>query len=65
MSLIFNEIIELNFCGLSDNTKKNIIIRADDENCSIEKNYSMNTICENDDCGRETIESVKNDSINY
>jgi hypothetical protein len=65
MSLIFNEIIELNFCGLSDNTKKNIIIRADNENCSFEKNYSMNTICENDDCGRETIKSEKNDSINY
>ena len=65
MSLIFNEIIELNFCGLSDNTKKNIIIRADNEYCSFEKNYSMNTIYENDDCGRETIESVKNDSINY
>lgn len=27
-SCIFNEIFELNFCGLSDNTKKNIIIRA-------------------------------------
>ena len=27
-SCIFNEIIELNFCGLSENTKRNIIIRA-------------------------------------
>ena len=31
LSLIFNEIIELNFCGLSDNTKKNISIRAEIE----------------------------------
>ena len=31
MSLIFNEIIEINFCGLSKNTRKNIIIRADNE----------------------------------
>ena len=30
-SLIFNEIIELNFCGLSQNTRKNIIIRGDTE----------------------------------
>ena len=31
MSLIFNEIIELNFCGLSKNTRKNIMVRADSE----------------------------------
>jgi len=30
-SLIFNEIIELNFCGLSQNTRKNIILRGDSE----------------------------------
>ena len=30
-SLIFNEIIEINFCGLSHNTKKNIITRAEIE----------------------------------
>ena len=30
-SLIFNEIIEINFCGLSHNTKKNIISRAETE----------------------------------
>ena len=28
LSLVFNEIIELNFCGLSFNTKRNIILRA-------------------------------------
>ena len=30
-SLVFNEIIELKFCGLSFNTKKNIILRAETE----------------------------------
>ena len=30
-SLIFNEIIELNFWGLSDNTKKNIMLRFEIE----------------------------------
>ena len=30
-SLIFNEIIEINFCGLSQNTKKNISSRANNE----------------------------------
>ena len=30
-SLLFNEIIEINVCGLSYNTKRNIIIRADSE----------------------------------
>ena len=27
-SLVFNEIIELNFCGLSSNTKRNLALRA-------------------------------------
>ena len=36
MSLIFNEIIEINFCGLSKNTRKNIIMRARDD--SIDEN---------------------------
>ena len=31
MSLIFNEIIEINFCGLSKNTRKNIMMRANNE----------------------------------
>ena len=31
VSLIFNEIIEFNFCGLSDNTKKNIMLRSKNE----------------------------------
>ena len=36
MILIFIEIIELNFCGLSHNTKKNIELRASqDSNITI------------------------------
>ena len=31
VSLVFNEIIEFNFCGLSDNTKKNIMLRSNNE----------------------------------
>ena len=38
MSLIFNEIIEINFCGLSDNTKRNIILRAEKEILMLGKN---------------------------
>ena len=38
LSLIFNEIIEINFCGLSDNTKRNIILRAEKEILMLGKN---------------------------
>ena len=31
LSLIFNEIIEINVCGLSDNTKRNIVTRSNTE----------------------------------
>ena len=41
MSLIFNEIIELNFCGLSDNTKRNISIRAASEDLDIDDCYQI------------------------
>ena len=34
-SFVFNEIIELNFCGLSGNTKRNIISRAQNEDNSL------------------------------
>ena len=54
LSLIFNEIIEINIWGLSYNTKKNIISRAEEESLSqnetfeggnenlIELNYNEN-----------------------
>ena len=37
LSLIFNEIIEINVCGLSYNTKRNIILRAEIEDLKINK----------------------------
>ena len=41
ISLIFNEIIEFNFCGLSDNTKKNIMLRLNSEDSDIQKNFTI------------------------
>ena len=41
MSLIFNEIIEFNFCGLSDNTKKNIMLRLNSEDSDLQKNFTI------------------------
>ena len=47
ISLIFNEIIELNFCGLSDNIKRNIMQRGDNEDYTIQQNYLIETMDEN------------------
>jgi len=44
-ALIFNEIIELNFCGLSYNTKRNIMLRAEKDK---EENYDLNRSDTND-----------------
>ena len=41
MSLIFNEIIEINYCGLSKNTKRNIILRAQTNSTDLEYNRSF------------------------
>ena len=46
-SLVFNEIIELNFCGLSRNTKRNINYRAENE--IFESNLLKNQALEEDD----------------
>ena len=51
-SLVFNEIIELKFCGLSFNTKKNIICRAENEventlAADIESNNGNNEVDDN------------------
>ena len=45
LSLIFCEIIELNFCGLSRNTKKNIAARSE----AYESFYSKNNVILDDD----------------
>ena len=49
MSLIFNEIIEINFCGLSKNTKKNIMMRANDEDKNGERILTTEEIEIDDD----------------
>ena len=43
MSLIFNEIIEFNFCGLSDNTKKNIMLRLNNEDTELQKDFTLDS----------------------
>ena len=57
MTLIFNEIIELNFCGLAKNTKRNIYIRSrkdekdnedDNESQCSEDNYLFSMEMEED-----------------
>ena len=42
VSLIFNEIIEFNFCGLSDNTRKNIMLISN-ENSDMQKNVTIDS----------------------
>ena len=41
-TLVFNELIEINYCGLEKNTKRNIMIRADSEEIFIDKNETIN-----------------------
>ena len=48
LSLIFNEIIEINFWGLSYNTKKNISIRAESEDLLIKENEAVDESDESD-----------------
>jgi hypothetical protein len=63
ISLIFNEIIEIIFWGLSGNTKKNIIARSETEDTNLEKNYRMNSIDENEEIRESLIELAKRDSL--
>ena len=49
MALIFNEIIEINFCGLSKNTRKNIMMRADNDDLMNEINLIDEKIEVDDD----------------
>ena len=50
ISLIFNEIIEINFWGLSDNTKKNIRKRAESEEFStINRSDTINSMLDGKD----------------
>ena len=56
-SLVFNEIIELNFCGLSRNTKRNINYRAESE--IFESNLLKNQALEEDDDSISIKENAK------
>ena len=62
-SLIFNEIIEINICGLSDNTKKNIMIRAESEDFYIKKDDTITDESINDKDEKEV--ELNNDEINF
>ena len=61
VSLIFNEIIEFNFCGLSDNTRKNIMLRSNDEDSDMRKN-STSTIDQKEDILIELHEDKNSES---
>ena len=43
MSLIFNEIIEINCFELSKNTKRNIILRAGNNSTNFGNNYTFDS----------------------
>ena len=53
ISLIFNEIIEINIFGLSDNTKRNISFRAANEDTALYNNNEDNEDFENMTIGNE------------
>ena len=60
MLLVFNEIIELNFCGLQYDTKKNISKRAlNEEMGDFESNYTE----EEEDSRISNLRSLKERSI--
>jgi len=73
LSLIFTEIIEINVCKLSYNTKRNIAKRAEIANLFVEKDTtvsSINSTDENDENknltdtnGRSTLESHKDNDL--
>ena len=63
LSLIFNEIIEINVCGLSDNTKKEIILRAENENEELNI-VPKDTISENSNDEDIEMEYFKNEVYN-
>ena len=63
VTLVFNEIIEINFWGLSYNTKRNIIKRAEDEQARLNRFNSMSTNDDNDDTRVSLIELERSDSF--
>ena len=63
-TLVFNEIIEINFWGLSYNTKRNIIYRAksDADETFIVKNETFEENNEKDD-NNENLQELKNNEV--
>jgi len=60
MILIFLEIIELNFCGLNQNLKKNIEFRALADTPLENKEYDDEEVDNERDTIRDTIKNEKN-----
>ena len=63
ISLIFNEIVEINVCGLSKNTKRNIIQRSENEILLLNKKETLNSTEDNEENGNTLTELVKRDTI--
>jgi len=65
LNLIFLEVIELNFCNLSDNIKKNIQARADDEfNNLINNDEELKTKLDLDDVASSNYKDYIDSEIN-
>ena len=60
-SLIFNEIIEINICGLSYNTRRNIINRAQIE--TEEYMFTLNSI--EDESSKDDYSIESNNTLTY
>ena len=67
LSFVFNEILEINFLGLSDNTKKNISKRAEDEdNMVITKSDTYDSMLEGQDgyiLKSKDFKSIESDAV--
>ena len=67
LSLVFNEILEINFLGLSDNTKKNISKRAENEdNMIITKSDTYDSMLEGQDgyiLKSKDFKSIESDAV--
>ena len=67
LSFVFNEILEINFLGLSDNTKKNISKRAENEdNMIITKSDTYDSILEGQDryiLKSKDFKSIESDAV--
>ena len=63
VTLVFNEIIEINLWGFSYNTKRNIVKRAEEEQARLNRLNSMSTYDENGDIRVSLIELERSESF--